>query len=379
MQLTGRESLATPADWNQGEACMILPTLSNEEASEKYPKGFKTINVPSGKPFEYVLVRNNSLRLNQEYGLLNLNPIASENEIDCDISYHRCESEGEGFYKFFLCDYACFTSAKAENLFEDFFYPTSEEIVNFTPYQAVHCSLTGIQWKSLSKRYKVTKDFLYACPVYKNSIQSNKWSDFPINSYKVLLYEFEMEKDFKGASMFNKALLDNGVAIHDPETRHFLELEIMCDDSGPIEMELNLSNNNNNTITPIKKLLEQLENCEELDVVNAEDFLNEINDLEENEGAGKQSTFNTRKESVECCMPHLENLYKRPQTIWLIYNYNSVDDKSFDEVTPRQCIQNALAATKETLPQEEIDSDNDSELDSFQTYNCVEKDDLDLC
>uniref|UniRef100_A0A1A9ZMB3 RNA helicase n=1 Tax=Glossina pallidipes TaxID=7398 RepID=A0A1A9ZMB3_GLOPL len=418
--------------------------------------------------------------------LCNLQPLVPL--LNCIVKYNnlylraKVHEVGEGFYKFFLCDYACFTSAKAENLFEDFFYPTSEEIVNFTPYQAVHCSLAGIQWNSLSKRYKVTKDFLYACPVYKNSIQSNKWSDFPINSYKVLLYECEMEKDFKGASMFNKALLDNGVVIHDPETRHFLELEIMCDDSGPIEMELNLSNNNNNTITPIKKLLEQLENCEELDVVNAEDFLkaaisfeepklelksiNEINDLEENEGAGKQSTFNTRKESVECCMPHLENLYKRPQTTWyqtnyliylsihvpditdyylkvskdnvcfaafvncveynliidllgtvipqlvchelrglnvtlilvksicmewprllrnpgkfswLIYNYNSVDDKSFDEVTPRQCIQNALAATKETLPQEEIDSDNDSELDSFQTYNCVEKDDLDLC
>ncbi|KAI9585219.1 peroxiredoxin-6 [Glossina fuscipes] len=51
MQLTGRESLATPADWNQGDTCMILPTLSNEEASKKYPKGFKTFNVPSGKTY----------------------------------------------------------------------------------------------------------------------------------------------------------------------------------------------------------------------------------------------------------------------------------------------------------------------------------------
>uniref|UniRef100_A0A1B0BSC8 Peroxiredoxin C-terminal domain-containing protein n=1 Tax=Glossina palpalis gambiensis TaxID=67801 RepID=A0A1B0BSC8_9MUSC len=51
MQLTGRESLATPVDWNQGHTCMILPTLSNEEASEKYPKGLKTFNISSGKTY----------------------------------------------------------------------------------------------------------------------------------------------------------------------------------------------------------------------------------------------------------------------------------------------------------------------------------------
>uniref|UniRef100_A0A1A9VQ22 Probable ATP-dependent RNA helicase spindle-E n=1 Tax=Glossina austeni TaxID=7395 RepID=A0A1A9VQ22_GLOAU len=299
--------------------------------------------------------------------LCNLQP-ALVPQLNCIVKYDnlylraKVHEVDEGFYRFFLCDYACFTSVKAENLFEDFFYPTSEEIVNFTPYQAVHCNLAGIQWNSLSKRYKAA------------------------------------------------------ISFEEPK----LELK----------------------------------------------SINEINDFEENEEAGKQSTFKSPRESVKCCMPRLENLYKRPQTTWyqtnyliylsihvpditdyylkvskdnvrfaafvncveynliidllgtvnpqlvchelrglnvtvilvksiyiewprllrnpgkfnwLTYNYNSVDDKSFNEVIPQQCIQNALAAAKETLPQEETDSENDSELDSFRTYNHVEKDDLDLC
>ncbi|KAI9576023.1 hypothetical protein GQX74_013723 [Glossina fuscipes] len=57
MQLTGRKSLATPADSNvrfflfKLLGCMILPTLSNEKASQNYPNGFKAFNVPSGKTY----------------------------------------------------------------------------------------------------------------------------------------------------------------------------------------------------------------------------------------------------------------------------------------------------------------------------------------
>ena len=35
----------------QGDACMILPTISEQEALEKFPKGFSIVDVPSGKKY----------------------------------------------------------------------------------------------------------------------------------------------------------------------------------------------------------------------------------------------------------------------------------------------------------------------------------------
>ena len=34
-----------------GEECMILPTVSNDDAQKLFPKGFKTAQVPSGKSY----------------------------------------------------------------------------------------------------------------------------------------------------------------------------------------------------------------------------------------------------------------------------------------------------------------------------------------
>ncbi|KAJ8907321.1 hypothetical protein NDN08_007435 [Rhodosorus marinus] len=50
LQVTATQSLATPCDWMQGEECVILPSVSSEAAEEKFP-GFKTVDLPSGKPY----------------------------------------------------------------------------------------------------------------------------------------------------------------------------------------------------------------------------------------------------------------------------------------------------------------------------------------
>lgn len=42
LQLTDKYSVATPVNWQQGEDCVIVPTVSNEQAEEKFP-GFNTI------------------------------------------------------------------------------------------------------------------------------------------------------------------------------------------------------------------------------------------------------------------------------------------------------------------------------------------------
>ncbi len=43
LQLTAYEQVATPADWKEGEDVVILPSVSDDEAKEKFPKGFKTV------------------------------------------------------------------------------------------------------------------------------------------------------------------------------------------------------------------------------------------------------------------------------------------------------------------------------------------------
>ncbi len=40
-QLTANQQVATPANWNDGEKVVILPSVSDEAAKEKYPEGWE--------------------------------------------------------------------------------------------------------------------------------------------------------------------------------------------------------------------------------------------------------------------------------------------------------------------------------------------------
>ena len=43
MQLTDEHSVATPVNWRNGEDVIIVPAVSDEEAAEKFPGGWKTV------------------------------------------------------------------------------------------------------------------------------------------------------------------------------------------------------------------------------------------------------------------------------------------------------------------------------------------------
>ena len=43
VQLTAKHSVATPANWKQGEDVIIVPAVSDEQAKEKFPQGWKTL------------------------------------------------------------------------------------------------------------------------------------------------------------------------------------------------------------------------------------------------------------------------------------------------------------------------------------------------
>ena len=43
LQLTAEYSVATPANWTDGEDCIVVPAVSDEDARSKFPKGFETV------------------------------------------------------------------------------------------------------------------------------------------------------------------------------------------------------------------------------------------------------------------------------------------------------------------------------------------------
>jgi thioredoxin-dependent peroxiredoxin len=43
LQLTANYSVSTPVNWKNGEDCIIVPAVTNEEADKKFPKGYKVI------------------------------------------------------------------------------------------------------------------------------------------------------------------------------------------------------------------------------------------------------------------------------------------------------------------------------------------------
>jgi alkyl hydroperoxide reductase subunit AhpC len=43
LQLTSKYSVATPVNWKNGDDCIIVPSISDEDAKAKFPAGFKTI------------------------------------------------------------------------------------------------------------------------------------------------------------------------------------------------------------------------------------------------------------------------------------------------------------------------------------------------
>jgi alkyl hydroperoxide reductase subunit AhpC len=42
-QLTAQHKVATPANWKQGEDCIIVPSVSDDEAKQRFPGGWTTV------------------------------------------------------------------------------------------------------------------------------------------------------------------------------------------------------------------------------------------------------------------------------------------------------------------------------------------------
>jgi hypothetical protein len=51
LQLCAKHKVATPVDWKNGDDCMIQPGVKDDEIPRLFPKGHKTIEVPSQKSY----------------------------------------------------------------------------------------------------------------------------------------------------------------------------------------------------------------------------------------------------------------------------------------------------------------------------------------
>jgi thioredoxin-dependent peroxiredoxin len=43
IQLTAKHKVATPANWQQGDDVIIVPSVSDDEAKQRYPNGWKAV------------------------------------------------------------------------------------------------------------------------------------------------------------------------------------------------------------------------------------------------------------------------------------------------------------------------------------------------
>jgi len=51
LQLTANHKVATPANWQKGGSCMVVPNISNEDATKRFSKGFNIADLPSKKQY----------------------------------------------------------------------------------------------------------------------------------------------------------------------------------------------------------------------------------------------------------------------------------------------------------------------------------------
>src|SRR5262252_1672198 len=57
LQLTAKYSVATPVNWKDGDDCIIVPAVTDEQAKEKFPAGWKTL-----KPYLRVTPQPNKVK-----------------------------------------------------------------------------------------------------------------------------------------------------------------------------------------------------------------------------------------------------------------------------------------------------------------------------
>ncbi|KAG6597588.1 1-Cys peroxiredoxin A [Cucurbita pepo subsp. pepo] len=51
LQKAAKHKVCTPVNWKPGEACVIPPNVTNDQAKQMFPQGFETVDLPSKKGY----------------------------------------------------------------------------------------------------------------------------------------------------------------------------------------------------------------------------------------------------------------------------------------------------------------------------------------
>ncbi|VDO41446.1 unnamed protein product [Brugia timori] len=51
LQLTATKLVATPVDWQNGDDCVVVPTINDNEAKKLFGEKINTVELPSGKRY----------------------------------------------------------------------------------------------------------------------------------------------------------------------------------------------------------------------------------------------------------------------------------------------------------------------------------------
>jgi hypothetical protein len=57
LQLTAKYSVATPVNWKDGDDCIIVPAVTDEQAKEKFPAGWNAV-----KPYLRITPQPNKVK-----------------------------------------------------------------------------------------------------------------------------------------------------------------------------------------------------------------------------------------------------------------------------------------------------------------------------
>ncbi|XP_055845468.1 putative ATP-dependent RNA helicase TDRD12 [Episyrphus balteatus] len=218
----------------------------------------------------------------------------------------------------FFCDVGIFRNIPLENL-----RSSSKSIIEFMPFQAICCKLTGINVEcdvDEIQKFIQVEDSVHLAYAVKE-LPYNDEGAFGNRNYEIILYEcFTDKKDIQ----MNKMLVEHGLATYNDDTKHFLELETSIDlenfeyqedDSYDFQSFLDrikqqMDEEDEEFINSSKPMIEDVSDEPKIvEITEEDDVIEEVKPDDENEEHSKDEIDSTTP-------PPLKALHKRPLTTW---------------------------------------------------------------
>ncbi|XP_055913578.1 putative ATP-dependent RNA helicase TDRD12 [Eupeodes corollae] len=263
----------------------------------------------------------------------------------------------------FFCDNGLFRNIPLENL-----RSSNKSIIEFMPFQAIGCKLTGINQECDNEEIQdfiQIEDSVHLAYAVKELPRNE--DVFDSRYYEIILYEcFTEKKDIQ----INKMLVENGLASYIEDTKHFLELETELDfenfeyqeeDSYDFQSFLErvkqqMDEEDEEFMNESRQMIEDQKEAAKVEEITEDVSQDDKKDDEEEDepkiidiSEGFQGTSNEIQDDLNSTPPPLKALHKRPSTTWhetmcmiyLVIHAPDIDDYHL-EVHPQSVIYVAI-------------------------------------